>query len=377
MSVEGRPARRPEENRLRVLLVVRRYGLVGGMERYVWELARELAALGHRVGVLCEEVCRPGVSSGVEVFPLGSPWRRPRWIAYLRFSRRVRRWVEGHPSEPWLIHSHERTGNHHVTTFHGPPFAPVRDRALWQRASLRIVAYLWMERREVCGPKVRAVVPNSRIIADQLRRYYPDVAARMADPIVPGVVPSPVRPFRPVPGDGGIVGFVGYEWRRKGLETAVRIANGLARARPKMEFWAVGPGPEEIRHLFRDFGGTYRLLGKADTAELYPRIDLLLHPAAQEPYGMVVAEAMAAKVGVVISDNCGVADTVTERHGSVLSLRDPLEEWIAASRKVLERSDPFPGYDRTWNRVAMDYERLYRSLTPVPPNPGGGTRRER
>jgi len=364
------PARGPEESRLRILHIVRRYGTVGGMERYVWELTRELAALGHRVGVLCEETFVPEPPPGVEMFPLGSPWRRPRWVSYLRFSRRVGRWVEDHPSEPWLVHSHERTGNHQVTTFHGPPFAPVRDRPLWRRTSLRVAAYLWMERREVCGPKVRAVVPNSRVIADQLRRYYPDAAARMADPIVPGVVPSPVRPSRPVPGDGGIVGFVGYEWRRKGLEMAVRIAKGLARTRPKMEFWVVGPDPEEVRHLFRDFGGTYRLLGKAETADLYHRIDLLLHPAAREPYGMVVAEAMAAKVGVVISDHCGVADTVTERHGSVLSLQDPVEEWVAASRRVLERSDPFPGYDRTWKLVAMDYERLYRSLTPVPSSEG-------
>jgi UDP-glucose:(heptosyl)LPS alpha-1,3-glucosyltransferase len=220
-----------------------------------------------------------------------------------------------------------------------------------------------MERREIFGPKVRAVVPNSRIIAGQLRKYYPEAAANLADPIPPGVAPSPVRPSRAVPGDGGIVGFVGYEWRRKGLEMAVRIASGLARTRPKVEFWVAGPDPGEVRHLFRGFPGVHRLLGKTETSSLYPELDVLLHPAIREPYGMVVAEAMAAKVRVVISDACGVAESVTESHGAVLSLGDPPEEWIAACGKALDRSGPMPGYDRPWSLVALEYERLYRSLS--------------
>lgn len=377
ISVDRVPGGGPDASRLEILHVVRRYGPVGGMERYVWELTGELAAQGHRVGVLCEEVCAPEVPSGVDVFPLGALWHRPRWIAHLCFSWRVRRWVGNRASEPWLIHSHERTGNHQVTTFHGPPFARIRSRPLWRRASLRVAVHLWLERREVCGPKVRAVVPNSRIIAEQLREYYPDAIPNLVDPVVPGVALSPVRSFRPVPGDGGIVGFVGYEWRRKGLEMAVRIARGLVATRPKMEFWVVGPDPGEVRRLFRDFGGTHRLLGTARTADVYPKMDLLLHPALQEPYGMVVAEAMAAKVGVVISDQCGVAETVNERYGAVLSLHDPLDHWIAACHKVLERSDPWPGYTRSWNRVAREYERLYRSLKTGAPSPGGEIREER
>jgi len=332
------------------------------MERYVWELTRELAALGHRVGVLCEEVCVPEVPPGIELFPLGTACRRPRWIGYLLFSRRVHGWVEKQPPGRWMIHSHERTGDHHVTTFHGPPFAHVRTRPLWKRASPRVAAYLWMERREVCGPTVRVVVPNSRIIGAQLRTFYPDASRRVASPIVPGVAQASVRAFRPVPENAGIVGFVGVEWRRKGLELAVRIVRELGRTRPGMEFRVAGPRPEEIRHLFRGFEGAYRLLGKADAAELYPKLDLLLHPALNEPYGMVVAEAMAANVGVVVSDRCGVTENIGERHGSVLSLEDPLEDWVRACREVLSRTDSPPGYRRSWGQVAREYEELYRSL---------------
>lgn len=41
---------------MQLIHIVRRYGPVGGMERYVWELTLNLRALGHEVLVLCE-VC--------------------------------------------------------------------------------------------------------------------------------------------------------------------------------------------------------------------------------------------------------------------------------------------------------------------------------
>ena len=40
--------------RMQIIHIVRRYGPVGGMERYVWETTRELTKLGHQVQVLCE-----------------------------------------------------------------------------------------------------------------------------------------------------------------------------------------------------------------------------------------------------------------------------------------------------------------------------------
>ena len=40
---------------LEVAHVVRRYGPVGGMERYVWELTHALSKLGVNVTVVCEK----------------------------------------------------------------------------------------------------------------------------------------------------------------------------------------------------------------------------------------------------------------------------------------------------------------------------------
>ncbi len=295
--------------------VVRRYGPVGGMERYVWELTRALAGAGHPVTVLCERLHAPA-PAGIAVHELGEVAPRPRWLALLRFSRRVERWLRRHPQPGAIVHSHERLGVHQVTTFHGPPFATVFERPWWRRVSLRVGMQLWLERRELLGAGVRAVVPNSQLIAQQLLRYYPSVGPRLTAPVPPGVAAGPARPATAVPADGGVIGFVGKEFRRKGLEQAVAIVAELRRRRPRAELWVVGPDPAEVEALFDRWQGGYRLLGWSNEASVYAGFDLLLHPAAAEPYGMVIAEAMAAAVPVVISDRCGIAPDVANEAGA-------------------------------------------------------------
>lgn len=348
----------------RVIHVVRRYGPVGGMERYVWELTRALAQAGHAVTVVCERRHAEG-PPGVAVHELGEIAPRPRWLSLLRFSRRVRRWFEAHPAGDALIHSHERLDCHHLTTFHGPPFATIFERAWWRRCSLRVAMQLRLERRELLAPGVRAVVPNSPLIREQLLRYYPAAAARLTAPIPPGVSPGPARPPRAVPADGGVIGFVGREWRRKGLDHAVAVAAALRARRPNVELWVAGPPPQEVAPLFAGWTGGYRLLGWASDFSLYPRFDLLLHPARAEPYGMVVAEAMAARVPVVISDACGIAPDVTANAGQALSLAAPVQEWAAACERQLARGAPPPAFRRRWDVVAQEYAALYRRLAGV------------
>jgi len=344
---------------MRILHIVRRYGPVGGMERYVWETTRELCKMGHEVMVLCE-VCVGEVQPGIAVHELGRMRYRPRWLYYWRFSRRVHAWLKANPQPDWLIHSHERVGVHDVTTFHGPPFASVRDKPWWKKISIRVAVQLWLERRELRVAK--AIVPNSGIIAKQLAHYYPEYAHKLTTPIVPGVLPGVVRTPRTVPADGGIVGFVGREWQRKGLPLAVEIVAQLRKTRPNLELWVIGPDEKEIAHLFRNWRGGYRLLGWRTDNTHFEKIDVLLHPAKAEPYGMVISEAMAARVPVVVSDQCGAAAQVSEGCGEVLSLQAFAMEWAAALERQLARSEPSPGFLRGWDVVAREFLAVYERI---------------
>jgi UDP-glucose:(heptosyl)LPS alpha-1,3-glucosyltransferase len=347
---------------LRVIHIVRKYGPVGGMERTVWELTSALTRKGHSIKVLCEELCEEQAPPGVKLHCLGTVIPKPRWLAYLRFSRRVFKWLQAHPHPGWIIHSHERISVHCITTFHSQPFALVRSAPWWKRSSLRAYANLWLEKRELCGTQVRKVVPCSSYIARLLTDHYPCVQNRLTSPVIPGIKAITKRKHRAVSSSGGIIGFVGKEWKRKGLVTAVAIVHELRKSRPDLELWVAGPKPAEVEHLFSSWNGGYRLLGHVNAQGLYSQLDLLLHPASMEAYGLVIIEAMAACVPVVVSSACGAADDIGKAHGAVLTLNEPVSVWAETVGRLLDSQIRSPGYQHTWEQFTEEYEGIYATL---------------
>jgi len=295
---------------------------------------------------------------GVQVIELGRVRPKPRWLAHLLFSHRVSAWVKAHPDSTRIIHSHERTAVHHVTTFHGPPFAAIRSKPLWQRISPRIFANLWLENRELCGPQVQAVFPNSLLIADALKHYYPAAASHLAPAIVPGVGEIQPRIAHTISNDGGNIGFIGKEWKRKGLDLAVNIVAELKKYRPQVEFIVAGPHPDHIRHLFKDWDGGFQLLGEINSTSFYAPLDLLLHPARAEPYGMVIAEARAAGVPVLVSANCGIAAELNKN--SVLNLETDTGIWSRRCHELMMQQPK--AVFRSWKSVAEEQIRYYQEI---------------
>lgn len=352
------------QQRTPIVQVVRRFGRVGGMEGYVWHLSHELARLGEPVTVVCETRAEAPEHEAIKVVECGPGLSRPRWLGYLLFSGQVRRTVARLDLPGAVIHSHERTGIHHVTTLHSEPFAGAPELSWPARLSPRIAAYRWMEQREVHGSAGRpvCVVPVSHGLKAALASRHPGAADAMAGPIPPGVEAPAPRPPRRAAANGGVIGFVGREWERKGLPQLLQVATELARRRPALELLILGPRPEDIEALCRAAGVRTRCLGWADSRAHYAAMDLLVHPARSEAYGMVVAEALASGVPVLVSDRCGAAADVPASNGSVLSLDDPVETWAACCNDWLEREPVAPVITRSWTEVALMYRELYRRI---------------
>jgi UDP-glucose:(heptosyl)LPS alpha-1,3-glucosyltransferase len=328
------------------------------MERYVWELSHALQQKNQHITILCEQCLAMPVPS-IQVIELGSVQPKPRWLALLRFGARARSWLHHNQTSFDLIHSHERTAVHHVTTFHAPPFANVFKKPFWKRWSLRVKMQLYLEQREL--ETARCIIPNSTLIASELAYYYPHLAAKIAAPIAPGVQPGNARSLTRVEKEGGTIGFVGKEWKRKGLALALDIVYRLKRNRPQLQFHIIGPDKEDIGALLRPLGDSARIMGWHAQPD-YSDFDVLLHPASHEPYGMVIAEAMAAQVPVVISDRCGAAAHVGSGAGSVVPLSAPLESWVQAVESELRRDQPVPEFSRSWQEVATEHVALYRAI---------------
>ena len=341
--------------------IVKRYGPVGGMERYVWELTHALQALDQPVTVICEKAYQDA-ATGIDVIELGETPPKPRWLSMVRFSSRVSRYFQQHPQlREKVIHSHERSAEHHVTTFHGPP---IKDRkASWaDYLSPRIQTWLYLEKRELLGNKVQAVLPNSSLIATQLEAFYPEVKTHIQAPAYPGVSPHFFQLKRKNSGDS-TVGFIGKEWKRKGLDLAIAYFKGALKVQPDIQFLVAGPDPEEIKHLFVDLPeSSYTLAGWMQTETFMQSIDLLLHPARKEPFGMVIAEANAVGVRCLISDQCGIAPLISTELGDILSLEDSIAQWQSAILSALSNQASATPLGLTWDKLAKQHLQLYADI---------------
>jgi len=345
---------------LNVIQVVRRFGTSGGMERYVWELSHALANLDVQVHILCEQSDQNTNHKNIRVHYLKRVLPKPRWLAMLRFSSNVSTWIKNNAGNDWVIHSHERTAVHHVSTFHGPPFAHIYNKPWYKRASIRVAMWLYLERRELCASQVKAVLPNSDLILNDLNKMYPCVREVLLSPAYPGVN-KPIEAVK-AKSDKKIVLFIGKEWKRKGLEKAEKIVRKLRKNDSSIELWVVGPEKKEIKHLFKDWNSGLHLLGWQDSSKFMPLASILLHPAVSEPYGMAIAEATNYEVPVVISDQCGIASQVSGGSGSVVDIKANIDEWIDSCLKELNRKDLVLGIGKSWQELAQQHVKIYKQL---------------
>jgi UDP-glucose:(heptosyl)LPS alpha-1,3-glucosyltransferase len=343
--------------------IVRRYGLVGGMENYVVQLTLALATLGHRVTILCELDEYSSNERGIRVVELGNTFHKPRWLAQWGFSQRVSRYLEANSDREAVIHSHERTAVHHVSTFHGPPFQCRKKRAL-DFLSPRIHMWSYLERREL--QNAQAILPNSPMIADQLIQLYPAVESKVMAPAYPGVAAEFSSIERQLD-DRLVIGFLGREWHRKGLDIACLIVAELRKLLPEVHFLVAGCDPQEIQSLFAGWpAGSYTLMGWIGKPEQFlGKIDVLLHPARSEPFGMVVAEANAAGIPTIVSEHCGVGELIGEEQGSVcaLNVQQPeIAHWVAACYEWLEQEKPVTPLSLSWKGLAEQHIVLYQRI---------------
>jgi UDP-glucose:(heptosyl)LPS alpha-1,3-glucosyltransferase len=77
---------------------------------------------------------------------------------------------------------------------------------------------------------------------------------------------------------------------------------------------------------------------------------------------MVISEAMAACVPVVVSDLCGASANVASASGKVLSLQDSADAWAAAVAAELVRNTAPPAFEHSWQEVAREYLATYYAI---------------
>lgn len=338
--------------RLRIAVLTRTFApTAGGAERYAIALVEQLAGK-HDIHVFAQSIAHQW--PGVTYHHVKMPLRRPRWVNQLWFATATwwatrDRLGAAAAGGFDVVHSHENTWHGDVQTVH---VLPVRHnlfhgRTGWRLAlrrvkvltSPRLLVYLALEHWRYAWQPGRSVVVTSGSLLSIFKASYP-ASDGMATVITPGIsLPDGLvskaaqleaRQQLGLPADRPCVLFIGNDFRKKGLHTLLEALRFL----PDEVVLAVVGNPlqssafsQQISQQISQAGLTSRVffLGNLrDITLAYRAADCLVHPTLEDTFAMVVLEAMAYSLPVVVSSAkyCGISGLLEDEVNALL-LDDP------------------------------------------------------
>jgi glycosyltransferase involved in cell wall biosynthesis len=259
-----------------------------------------------------------------------------------------------------------------------PPDLPASRRL---NTALTRVLSLLAERWTYGRPRARALAAVSVGLRGELLSHYPrasvvltpngvDVARYRPDP----ATRARVRAEQETSENELVALFVGGDWARKGLRTAIEALQAADRAGVDGRLWVIGSGDEaRYREHTRRLGvaGRVRFLGeRADAERFYCGADVFVLPTMYETFSLVAHEAAAAGLPLVIPPVNGAADLVGRDEAGILVA--PTAESVAAAlillagdaelRTRLGEEGRRRVTGRTWQASADRVVEVYREL---------------
>lgn len=331
----------------KIAVVVPKYGLVGGGERFASEITERLAR-----------------DENLEIHVFANRWVAgsdritfhkvpkiffPRFLGPLVFAWYVK-WKTGRMNFD-LIHSHHWILNADIFSAHGVPHVGWVRNVRKKSPSLYDRAVIYIENRIMRECVKTTFLPVSSIAMEAFRQEYAELPGKW-QVMHPGVnvarfsTPDRAACRAEIRGKYGIGAtdtlllFVGMNFEVKGLDTIIAALAKARVARPEanIRLLVVGRGDEG------KFGKMARSLGigeavtfagtQVDGLERYYRAaDAFVLFSRYDTFGMVVLEAMAAGLPVIVSPNVGAKDLVEEGiNGFILPV--PQDAEAAADRIV-------------------------------------------
>jgi glycosyltransferase involved in cell wall biosynthesis len=185
-----------------------------------------------------------------------------------------------------------------------------------------------MERGALAADRHVAV---HQAVADHLRSIYgfTGPVTVIESGLDSAIVNQLSRPVATRGHDGINAVWAGQTGYRKGLDVALAAVAEARRDLPGLRLTVVGVAPGEPVDGVQWLG----VVPPSAMIDVYRNADLLLFPTRFESFGMVVIEAMAAGLPVIVSDAIKVDIVQDDRSGAVISGHDPTD-YAAALRRL-------------------------------------------
>jgi UDP-glucose:(heptosyl)LPS alpha-1,3-glucosyltransferase len=348
-----------------VTIVAHDIGAVrGGMERQLTELVTGLVDRGHSVQVI-GRTCELPAGANVTFHRVRGPGR-PFLVAYPWFLvagtlavRRLRRGLV-QATGAIVLNRVDVVAVHYCQQV-GTATAS-RDTPLF-RAHIRLTGTLKRAGERLCFRRSRAgaFVCVSEGVAEEIRAYYPELAARVVtiyngvdtDSFAPQEHVEESRSLRVREGiaPGQLVAaFVGSEWERKGLAETIRA---LALA-PEWLLVVAGAGDRErYERLAAEEGVAERIrwLGpRGDMQAIYGASDAFVMASSYETFSLVTFED--ARNGFLVTPEAPVIAERLRRLGGDPQLRDRLGAEARRSALAFGRERMIAEHSALYERLA-------------------------
>jgi UDP-glucose:(heptosyl)LPS alpha-1,3-glucosyltransferase len=331
----------------------------GGAERYAMDLGLQLQLRGHEVSVLSSTFGDIGTLKRVATTCPGVT----RTARYRRFVDRVESVVQAEQFD--VVHAFLPVRSCHV--YHaqaGLETLSLKQHRLLKHSLIgqaiaqvdaltnrKRKAFAEVERALIEGPRSPITICLSKRERDDAVKTFPIAQADRFVAMYNGIDTSRFEPTNlqerresrrkklGIASDSPVLLFVGNDFARKGLDTAIRALGALRDVKPVL----IVVGSDEIgpfSELAAKVGTIGRVLfvGRSDrVADFMAASDVLVLPSRFEPFGMVVIESMLMGVPPIVSRACGASEVI--RHdvdGLVIDSANDVPSWSAAITRAID-----------------------------------------
>jgi UDP-glucose:(heptosyl)LPS alpha-1,3-glucosyltransferase len=229
---------------------------------------------------------------------------------------------------------------------------------------------LYLERQNFGKRKYKKVVACSSLVKRELMKYYGVPEHDIV--VIPNGVD--VKEFHPgnrerfrdeirqvygIKREDIVLLFIGHEFARKGLETIVRSLPLLNDNRIKLLVCG-GDRAEQFRRLAVSLKLDQQVIfagPQADVKKFYAASDLFVFPTVHEAFGLVIVEAMASGLPVVVSKNAGAAEDIIDDGKDGILLTDPMN-----AKEVAEKIESILRNDILRKNIGIQARKKVQSL---------------
>lgn len=368
----------------KIAVIIPKYGLLGGAEQFASELTGRLCANPdygfHVFANRWQSDSSPVRFHKVPIISF------PKFLTTVSFAwftqRRLRQ------NNISLVHSHERIFSADIFTLHGVPHRYWVDQVRRKRMSLNDRATAWVEKQLVYGGQCKKFIAVSKLTRDIFLQEYPINPDRVQI-IHPGVhlsdythqnknnVRHAVRNVLGIDNTDPVIIFASMNFEIKGLDDILLTLARLKTQNSKFKLIVAGKGNiKKYRKMAKEMNvaGNVIFTGpvpKDKLTDLYLASDLYIMLSKFDTFGMVVLEAMAAGLPVIISSRVGAKDLVQEGKNGFIIADSSDYPYIASrinllldenTRRQMSDDAVQTSFQNTWDAAANQYRDIYSEI---------------